>query len=283
MECINPIFIRETKQLVRCGKCLPCKENYQLQWSGRLAVELKNSFTAYFVTLTYSTENLPDYRVIETPEDIDRLPEFDTETRNRIAKRDLSLFLKDLRNDLSLGMPKYYSGKKVSQIASKGQNLRYFAVGELGTKKSRFHWHILFFNIPLEFDSLDIWLQFRWKMGFYHIGHVTSASIDYVTDYMFKNDREVIRLMSKGIGADYLSSAMNRHHKTLLKTQMQINGSRYPLSRYYSDKIFSLREKDAIKDLKSRFLVEHNLNHPIDKQNRYNTLKNKLNHKSTKK
>lgn len=49
---------------VPCGKCYACRMNRRMSWTYRLMQELRFSYTAYFLTLTYSDEFLPDKGVL---------------------------------------------------------------------------------------------------------------------------------------------------------------------------------------------------------------------------
>lgn len=98
LNCANPIYVKKTGILVPCGKCLKCRSKYRLQWQLRLQHELDSyNGVAMFLTLTYDEKYLP--------------------YNNSLDKRDVQLFIKRLR--------KYYSDI----------NIKYFAVGEYGTKK----------------------------------------------------------------------------------------------------------------------------------------------------
>ena len=123
MICISPISIKDPRQsrgsirlTVPCGKCGACKFNRRMEWSFRLAIELRYAHTADFLTLTYSDEIVPKNS-------------FGIPTLKKADYRD---FLKRLR--------KFNDGNKKSRI-------RYYVVGEYGTETHRPHYHMVLFNL----------------------------------------------------------------------------------------------------------------------------------------
>lgn len=171
MECKKPILVgkvRHKQRLVPCGKCAQCKANLRAEWCGRLAVEDFYCMRSYFVTLTYSDENL-------------RLTDLGVPS---VWKDDVQRFIKRFRKKYSL---------------------RYFCTAEYGSKTMRPHYHIIFFlsdNIDIaEFGNL---IDDTWKLGRSHIGDVSPASIAYCTKYCMKDNKGYptgsnppFRLMSK--------------------------------------------------------------------------------------
>jgi hypothetical protein len=263
MICINPVFIRRAGISVRCGKCLPCRENRQKEWSTRLEQELKQAFTAYFVTLTYNDESLLKY------------PKLDKSCFQR--------FLKRLRQYDIRGMPIDYNGKKVLRIDGKGQNFKYFAVGEYGTKNLRPHWHFLIFNFPYDVEMTETIIDYAWRedsksLGFDHIGIIKPGAIQYVTDYLFKNDhKECVRLISKGIGLSYINDNNLRYHQSKQDGMIVNHGIKKSMPRYYSQKLFNQEQRQEIGEKKSGFILEQNLADPYAVEKQFIELKQKVN------
>ena len=112
--CIRRVTIRsqKTNNLIQvpCGNCVECLEKKRSEWSFRLQQELKVSDSAYFITLTYSEENLPE----------------------ELSKEHCQKFLKRLRKQNDK-----YTTKK----------LRYYLAGEYGDKTKRPHYHMIVFNL----------------------------------------------------------------------------------------------------------------------------------------
>lgn len=107
----------ETRPLymeVPCGKCRLCRAKKSREMMSRCTAETNRWGTIpLFITFTYSDRHLPS---------------------DGLCKRDLQLFLKRLRSRLD-----YY---KIEH------NLRYFAVGEYGSKTHRAHYHMILWNFP---------------------------------------------------------------------------------------------------------------------------------------
>ena len=110
--------------------------------------------------------------------------------------------------------------------------LRYFACGEYGTKGDRPHYHIILFNVPINWYVWDPihkeWyspkLDAIWGKGFIKIGEITEGRAHYVAKYTIKSllddwDEKDIRpkpfaIMSKnpGIGSNYTENDETRDY-----------------------------------------------------------------------
>lgn len=211
MRCYSPINLSDgdDELIVPCGKCVFCLVNKRNDWSYRLMIEYKVSKSAAFITLTYSDKFLPDQGV---------------------SKRHFQLFMKRLRK-------------------RSGARLRYYAVGEYGTKTGRPHYHAIIFN----FQGDERFLQSIWStrkrepFGIVHIGKVNEASIRYTTKYVIQRSSvssqyvaEPFALMSRayGLGANYLSQEMVDWHRSNSFGFMQWYDQKVRLPRYYKDKIW---------------------------------------------
>lgn len=135
--------------------------------------------------------------------------------------------------------------------------IRYFAVGEYGGQTQRPHYHIILFNLPIEWVRIDPFgkefseeLEEIWKKGIVDIGKVENGSIHYVTKYHLHplndawldsdvREKPFVRMSRKpGIGANYITDEISdyyRDSKNLCATLK--NGIRQPLGRYYKEKI----------------------------------------------
>lgn len=181
-----------------------------------------------------------------------------------LRKEHVQNFLKRLR---------YYKG--VRSKREDGNDLKYFAVGEYGGRFRRPHYHMLLFNAKLELIigeqhakmvkrgilKLDGATPFKceaWKAGNITVGIMTNASVGYTCKYMLKDwkpmhrndDREPqFRLMSKGLGANYLTPKMIAWHKADLVNRLYVNidaGKKCSMPRYYKEKLFKQIFDDAI-------------------------------------
>lgn len=155
------------KQEVPCGKCGACLYNRTEDWTLRIIAESKSAINSWFITLTYSDDNLP-----RTEEGLISL-----------RKKDFQDFMKVLRIKVDRMPGKKYQEQMLEQKPDKRDwrsRIRYYAVGEYGSKTFRPHYHIIAFNIPKSIiESLDQ----VWKKGLIHIGSVTPNSIAYTVSY----------------------------------------------------------------------------------------------------
>lgn len=215
---------------VPCGKCYDCRARRASGWSFRLMKESERSSSAYFVTLTYSTENI-------------KL------TKNKfmnLNKRDLQLYFKRLRK------------------LNKGIKLKYYAVGEYGEKSNRPHYHIILFNA--KYSTIDkAWMLDNKYIGTVHvpIENINEAMVGYTLKYiskpskvpMHKNDDRLkeFSLMSKGLGENYLTKNIKKWHtqnSEAVQTRQYIvlkGGKKIALPRYYKNKLYNDIQKLQIQ------------------------------------
>ena len=156
-------FPRTKGHIVRCRRCIPCRSNHQYRLKTRILLESYCHPESSFITLTYSDENCPPY----------------------LRKKDAQEFMKRLRINIQrAGLPK----------------IRYFMIGEYGSKTMRPHYHAIVFGLPLCARGKKIgfrsnWsctcttcelVKMSWKVGMVHVGSVTPQSAAYVTGYCTK-------------------------------------------------------------------------------------------------
>lgn len=202
---------------VPCGKCPPCKLRRVNQWVFRLMQEEKRSSSAHFVTLTYDTTTVP----------------ISANGFPTLKKLDLQNYFKRLRKLC----PKH--------------KIKYYAVGEYGTKNKRPHYHAIIYNVPDTQLFFDAWSINGQHLGSIHIGQVNNNSVAYTMKYIDKphykrlhgrDDRaKEFPIMSKQLGANYLSDAVVKYHQRDLTTNFvtQPGGQRIALPRYYRQKIYT--------------------------------------------
>ena len=163
------------KQVVPCGKCGCCLQSRRNDWAIRLKEEQRVSLNSYFVTLTYEESNLT---ITDTG--------FPT-----LVKSDLQKFLKRLRktvdslpiNKFNYDMATDYSTHDAKKESNHG--IRYYAVGEYGTRYQRPHYHLLLFNVPQMVLSR---LPEIWDQGHVHCGAVNIRTIMYCLSYHITRD-----------------------------------------------------------------------------------------------
>ena len=283
-NCANSIVIEGIDYRVPCGRCLPCQKKRRSDWSLRLEHEYLAADSAFFITLTYDDHNLPFhyYKNVYKKDDkgkiIDRWKVLQKSNYPTTNKKDLIDYVKRLR----------YDHKKYNQKHNtKAQSLRYYGVGEYGSKSRRPHYHLLLFNIDIA-NLAPIYNQWKRKghknkLGFVHVGTVSSASINYVTKYMFKDfdrkhdEREPpFSIMSKKpiIGNSYLEQYGSFHLDTesLITADSKGNNRRIPKAYLYKlwqkyQQVWDTNKKqyvwkmakdtDKIKDLTDKSYKKH--------------------------
>lgn len=212
MRCISPILVRSNgrRDFVPCGKCNYCLQTKRFDWSFRLYQESKSAVSANFLTMTYDDDHL-------------RSPS--------LCKRDVQLFTKRVRKDNSA-------------------KLRYYTVGEYGTRTLRPHYHSIMFNMDLEVVTR---LSDYWRLGNCYVGEVSMASINYVTKYVINRTIDYggldppFSLMSRrpGIGSRYLDTH-RAWHRSDMRNYTQVHGEIGRLPRYYKDKFFTDVERSIM-------------------------------------
>lgn len=229
--CANSIKLKDLEFRVPCGKCLPCQKKRRSEWSLRLEHEYLFSDSAFFITLTYN-----DFHIPRTKEGYQTL-----------HKKHLQNYIKRLRNDHVKYVSKYFKCSK-KDVKHKAKSLRYYAVGEYGSKTRRPHYHLILFNMDIANLAS---LTNQWKAGFADVGTVTSASINYVTKYMFKQfnrktDKRTppFSLMSKKpiIGQAYLENYGVHHIESESLEVRDQNGHVRRLPKAYLRRLFTNKE-----------------------------------------
>lgn len=217
MECVHKILIKKTPIsdpiAVPCGQCIACRLNRASDWAVRIMHEKKMCGEAAFVTLTYDDEHLPLVGNCAT-----------------LVKRDVQLFIKRLRKEIS---PK---------------KIRYYLCGEYGETYHRPHYHCIIFGLSA--FAIRKLVTRIWQFGFCHVGDVSYDSAAYVARYCTKLltgpkkewyiERNILpefSLMSRrpGIGASWLEKygkEVKMHHNVVVK------GKEVSPPRYYRDKVY---------------------------------------------
>lgn len=230
---MRPIYLSKQDMVVPCGKCPFCAATRRADWGTRLEYEARLHVCKKFVTLTYANPHLHW-----------------SHGNPQLDKRDVQLFFKRLRKS--------------------GARVRYYAVGEYGSRTYRPHYHIILFG-----DVTDNAIRDAWPLGQVHIGTVTQASIQYTLGYIvnksWKHTHHRVppfSLMSRkpGLGANYITKAMVEWHRSDRRNYVLVDGEKRHLPRYYKTKIFSKIDlvRIAVRDQKAVFekMVQW-LRHPL--------------------
>lgn len=162
--------------LINCGQCTECRLQKSREWANRCVLEAQQypKGTCFFVTLTYSDENLI-YG--------DELPTLD--------KNAISSFMKRLRRRWQY----QFNFPDKDEVG-----IRFYGAGEYGSKSGRPHYHLILFNIPhLQEDLVfyktnfqgDVYynsplLESCWPYGHVVVADVTWESCAYVARYVMK-------------------------------------------------------------------------------------------------
>lgn len=198
---------------VPCGRCFACIKDRSNQWKIRLTHEvLYGKYrSCTFVTMTFSDEYYS--RFYDHPE------------------RAIRLFLDRFR--------KAYK-----------RPLRHWFVTELGGATERLHFHGFVFDLPCSYEEFSR----LWSYGYTDCSYVTLKRIGYAAKYSSKRNPLVPDYVprvfaSAGLGKAYAEHAgwKSHHLKVDLKDDKHyliVGGYRYPMPRYYKDKIFDKERRE---------------------------------------
>jgi len=201
MQCFSSVW--NGFMNVDCGRCYACLQRKRSEWTFRLLEEQKDSLFGNFVTLTYNDK---------------AIKYGDTAT---LYKKDVQDYIKRVRKK-----NKY--------------KIKYYMVGEYGTKTNRPHYHGIIFN------GEEKLLREKWEQnGHVHIGKVNQSSIHYVTKYMVNRTKpqdgreKEFSLMSNGIGLGYIKRNKKYHVDNDILHLTFKGGLKNKLFRYYKQKIWT--------------------------------------------
>ena len=217
--------------VVPCGKCPNCIKRRQNQWIYRLTQEQQVSQSSAFITLTY--ENCP----------------LNEKGYPTLLKEDHQKFIKRLRKRIRKDRFKYN--------ITPNTKIKYYAVGEYGTKYWRPHYHSILFNLPDAYIQKPEIITDIWGKGITQVAECNQKTIAYVTKYISKKQNQEIldangqlrefSLMSKGMGANWLTENKTKWYKEKLHPYLLIeDGKKIPMPRYYRTKMYSESEQKKL-------------------------------------
>ena len=224
MVCDTPFYVMPKagteKVPVPCGRCPVCKRKRASSWAFRLR-QHERRCPAHFVTFTYDTDHVP----------------ISNNGFMTLNKRDVQLYFKRLR-----------------KLCGKSVSIKYYLVGEYGGKTHRPHYHAIIFGVSDTEDYFRAWHIDGSPIGTVHVGGVSAASVAYTLKYISKppspifhrNDDRIreFSLMSKGLGADYLSPAVESYHRSDdLRLYVTQDAYKVSMPRYYRHKLWSESER----------------------------------------
>lgn len=235
-----------------CGRCIGCRLDYSRRWADRMMLELQCHSYAWFITLTYDNDHVP-YTVKDSTGELGAFT---------LSKRDFQLFMKRLRKH-------------------SGDDLRYFAAGEYGSKTFRPHFHMILYGLVLWDEDLEFykkdpsgkfsyykcpWLESIWKNGMVVVSKVTWETCAYTARYTAKKamtmDKEFwlsnmmeppFTLMSRkpGIGKPYYDTHPGLFDYNKISISTRDGGKEISIPRYFDDLLEVESEKDDL-DLEYR-------------------------------
>lgn len=222
---IPPVLDNRTLYVpIACGNCIECLKQKAREWQVRLTEELKVNKYAYFITLTFSNEELQ------------KLCEITKNECNAVATLAVRRFLERWR-------------KKYKK------SLKHWLVTELGHENTeRIHLHGIIFS---EFEiTQEEFTQF-WKYGNILLGtYCNFKTINYIVKYVHKIDTDhknykPIILCSKGIGSNYTKRLIpKRLHefdgKNTIEYYRLPNGVKINLPIYYRNKFWTEEQREQL-------------------------------------
>jgi hypothetical protein len=223
-------------------------------------MELRVAESAYFLTLTYSPENVP------------LVKQWHMYMAMTLQKKDIQDFNKRLRLAIMQEDTRYL--KQSEKTGNWSPKYRYFACGEYGPQTERPHYHIIAYNIPHEYfiwDSIhekyySKELEKIWGKGTIEVAEITHGRAHYVTKHhMFPLDNLSQRLGSRerpfaimstkpGIGLNYIDDDITDYFLRTKNSYATLkNGARSPLGRYYKEKIReAISDPEAIREAQKK-------------------------------
>lgn len=240
MSCFHPIWITQNgrRLQVPCGKCVACQSSRSNNWFVRLEFENRVAKDSYFLTLTFSEDNVPKKEV-------------DGKVLNVLDNRYIQLYIKRLRRSLEYHG---YSG-----------SVRYFFVGEYGPTTLRPHYHgALFFSERLNLQQYKALIYEKWNFGYKKINRITSGRMRYIVSYttgmsILPPEYVCARprvLCSRACGLEYFMRYYADYYTRKVKelpVLRKLPGIRleksycYNLPSYFKKKIFTNVERTTIK------------------------------------
>lgn len=223
LSCSNPqkVYNKYINDYVYvpCGKCAICRNRRAAHYTRLLERERESHLISFFVTLTYSNENLPlvqpelfaDFKNLSSPDfelydyvssrerDNIRMTFqdfFSDDEKDKYTQADI-LYFKSLFDGFG-GIP--YASKSDIQLFLKRlnkyahdhytnqfKNFRYFVVSEYGSTTIRPHFHAIFFVDDYRFaDQFADSVAACWKFGRVDSQPVESTACSYVAQYLNK-------------------------------------------------------------------------------------------------
>jgi hypothetical protein len=242
-----------------CGKCAACLIRKRKDMSVRLSHEASMHEDCCFVTLTYNDESVPSVVDVEPCDDkliLERgKSKSDVQT---LVPSDVQKFLKRLRRYLE------YKPKKAHKVRDHVTTpIRYFCVGEYGSKTHRPHYHLMIFGwkpsdqfVHEVRDGYTInrsaQIEKLWRYGFSTVADVNHGVAKYCARYVTKKfarlsgdnvnrycvpEFTLQSVRNGGIGAPWVAKYQNNLRTGFVNVRNGDMISKCSIPKYYFDRL----------------------------------------------
>lgn len=261
MACANPTVFRKGSAPNSCGRCKFCKLASRKGWLFRLTKEAERWDFAYFITLTYDNDSLPVTRDFV---DVDTGEVTTVSTPPTLVKSAMQKFFKRLRFNTKA-------------------DLRYFAVGEYGSRTSRPHYHAILYtdlDFALRFSHLtrervplfrSAYLEQSWPFGFCSISELTVGRIGYTLKYITKTPKVIrgtepqFKINSNYLGNNVFTPEMvDFWFSDPSNFYIRYDGQIIPMPKYFKDALLKDDPVSDFHDVGYRQLISAHLNSVVE-------------------
>lgn len=222
---------------IKCGQCMECHKQKRNEWRVRISEEIKSDIRGYFVTLTFSDENIKKLAQIE---DLKNLAGYKLD--NAIA---------------TIAVRRWYERHRKKYK----KTIKHWLVTEIGGNHTeRIHLHGIVWTDLSPKEIEEFWGYGTTRDGRYRAGdrkqsYLNERTVNYITKYLTKRDLKhkhykSIILTSNGIGKNYI----NTYNAILAKyvegrTQeayISRGGHQIQMPKYLRNKIYTDEEREKL-------------------------------------
>lgn len=227
------------------------ERNYVYHWRERLLLQARVSPSVYWCTLTFDDKHLLKVHDIAKHPEVTDLDSFDDtwlvyDSRvNDMSDSEIAFAKRQYYNNLFskfILRLRVYCDRKFTWWDKSA--FKFFAVSENGDLFNRFHFHVLFFGLPVDSRSADYILRKTWTYGITSLEKLNYdylSRIFYITKYMFKRkgDPSTFSRKSNGLGLAFFDDKKKHYFTDNLTTSFNVDGHTYHLGRFFKQKIFT--------------------------------------------
>ena len=256
---------------VPCGNCKECRKKKKQEWMVRLSEDIKHHKNGKFVTLTFNNEKLLEHEKLVSKQ----IQGYERE--NKAVSIAMTRFLERWR--------KTY-----------GKSVRHCLITELGHRNTeRIHLHGFIWTdedgseIARHWKNGDITIgekkyyvkniserKTEVKIGYGTEGYVNEKSVNYITKYINKLDKDHKYYKSKmyisnGIGKGYEDSIQfinnmyrGKKGEDTIETYTTRKGVKVSLPKYYREKLYTERQREQLWINKLNLNIRYVNKTPVD-------------------